>query len=397
MHRNLTAVSIAVTLIFTCAASAGEPSVGSKPAAAAVKRAMGDFTLTDATLVDALAAYQTKTGAKITVNWEALRLAQVTPDSKVSVAAKRLTFAQVLDLTLARVRGAKAPLCWIITGKNVHVTTQAAIIGARRDLLSLGPRRPAPRPAKGGTATRPQRRRPTGVVLDFDDTPAEDVVAFFRGMYPKMNIFVAWKSLETVGVAKDTPVTLKITQPIPLMRALDLVVDTFNGGKPPRDQVLWDFNRGVLTITTGEVLDRKMEVRTYDVADLLIVIPDFVGPQVSIQRSQASSGGDSGSSFAGDNSRGFGSNRQFGQSGMTGGATGMGGQNVNQVRRDREQALIEIIRNAIGEEYWQPTGKGSIRIIRGQMIISQSRLGFRLLSDALSRPRRRRPSTGRFR
>ena len=35
-------------------------------------------------------------------------------------------------------------------------------------------------------------------MLDFDETPAEDVVAFFRGMYPKMNIFVAWKALETV-------------------------------------------------------------------------------------------------------------------------------------------------------------------------------------------------------
>ena len=44
-----------------------------------------------------------------------------------------------------------------------------------------------------------------------------------------------------------------------------------------------------------------------------------------------------------------------------------------------------MIQNAIGEEFWQPMGKGTIQIIRGQMVISQSRLGFMLLGRAMRR------------
>jgi hypothetical protein len=41
-----------------------------------------------------------------------------------------------------------------------------------------------------------------------------------------------------------------------------------------------------------------------------------------------------------------------------------------QDRQRTENEIINMIKDMIGPEMWQPQGKGSIRILRGQLIIS---------------------------
>ena len=47
-----------------------------------------------------------------------------------------------------------------------------------------------------------------------------------------------------------------------------------------------------------------------------------------------------------------------------------------------EENLINIVKSSIGEDMWQPQGKGAVKIMRNMMIISQTRLGFLMLKKS---------------
>ena len=62
------------------------------------------------------------------------------------------------------------------------------------------------------------------------------------------------------------------------------------------------------------------------------------------------------------------------------------GESAAAQRQRTREALIGVIKDAIGQDMWQPLGKGSIRIVRNKLIISQTLLGFKLLDQAMSGP-----------
>ncbi|MFW6146383.1 MAG: hypothetical protein ACOC7R_03520 [Planctomycetota bacterium] len=359
--RTTTLILAAALLICPVGARADAPAGKTVAAREALGEPLGGLSLSHATLLDVLVTLRQRSDVRLTVNWDALEAVGVTPASTVTLVGRGLALAQALDLTLGRIEGAAGPLCWFVHGRDVHITSRAAKMRLRRRGVSQRDRaasRPASRPAV-----------PT-VQLRFDATPLEEVVAFFRRR-TGANITVAWRALEAIGVGRETPVTLTIDKPIPAGRALDLVVESLTPGAPPTGQVFWDAADGVITITSGEALDRTLITRVFDVSDLLVVTPDFAGPSLSIRRGEAETDGDdwSDSSIAsGDR-----------------GATAMGAGTPAVERARREQQLIDAIRSAIGEPYWRPSGRGSIRIVRGKMIISQTRLGYKLLARSLSR------------
>ncbi len=376
--RHATTVLCIVTILgVACGICAAAPATKIVPASRAVSTKIPDVSLNGATLLKALDTLAKKARVRIEVDWTALKAAGVERTSPVRTKGANLTLAQLLDLTCASVQGARHPVSWCVGGKAIRISTQAAIMGSRgrRQVISTSKSGPARAAAKPAPAPKPAA--PGGVRLDFDETPAEEVVAFFGSTF-KLNLVVHWNAMAMTGVDKSTPVTLKIQQAIPMGRAFDLFVDALSGDRAPLQRIYWRRSRGVIAITTGEMLDRKLSTRVMDVRDMLMGAPDFVGPSLSIQRdttgggSDASGGSRSGQGFSG------------GQSNL---ATGNGTATnapPDASRAAREQSLIDIVVNSIGQEFWSPTGKGSVRIVNGKMILTQSELGFMLMNRSLN-------------
>ncbi len=326
--------------------------------------------LISAPLPKALADVAKLVGVRLEVDLVGLTDTGIKRTDKVTVKLSRITGGQLLDIILAQVAKRGRPLAWYIDQNVVRVTTQMRVLHRRR--------LPLPARVRRGEKTKP------GVRLfkkfDFDDMPMEDVITFFRDT-SKLNLHVNWRSLEIIGVGRDTPITLKGSN-LSLSRALALVLGQLSISRNELDRVYWVIDRGVVTIATGASLNTGLRSRVYDVADLLMVVPNFQAPSVSL-------GGGGGSSRGGRQSEGGGGGGSggglFDSRGTDRGSRGNGEDVASQRQKVRDD-LIAIIKDSIGEDMWQPIGKGSIRLLGKQLVISQTPLGFKLLEQT-ARPR----------
>ena len=175
---------------------------------------------------------------------------------------------------------------------------------------------------------------------------------------------------------------------MPFFRALDLVLDSINAGRDKLTSAYWYMEEGVITLSSGADLDQEMRVRVYDVADLLMAVPNFQGPRLGIPSASGGGGGGAGSTGQSNSSNSSGSG---GLSGLQGGGTsGTGAAGTNEsdstaLKAKQQDDLLNIVKSTTSADLWEPTGKGSIRFVGGRMIVSQSRLGFKLMDKALSR------------
>lgn len=337
-----------------------------------------------------LAMYREMAGANIVADWDALKRADVRADSKVNAKGADLTFAKVLDLTSANVQGAKAPLSWYIDVNTFHFTTQAAILNKERlrtfmQLAGSGGSGPALLAGNSGAAARARESngltvaRPGSMpALAFDQTPLVDVMEFFRTV-SGMNMVVNWKALSAVGVDATTPISLQVKN-VSVWKAMDLVLDMVNAGKDRYSSAYWVLDGGVVSVTTGAVLDQEMRVKVYDVTDLLMVIPDY-------QPNNVNNGTSNGNTTNTNNSGASSSSGIFGPTNNNN--NNNNNTDNNQLSEAGQRArlqdnLIAMIRSAGGDDLWAPTGRGTIRILNGRMIISQSQLGWKLLDRAMS-------------
>jgi hypothetical protein len=70
----------------------------------------------------------------------------------------------------------------------------------------------------------------------------------------------------------------------------------------------------------------------------------------------------------------------------SGGASGNNSAGANgNPRQQVNDALIAVIKQSIGEDMWQPTGKGDVKLLGTRLVITQTPLGFRLLEQAFRR------------
>lgn len=339
-----------------------------------IKRVQG-VSLGNMPLMRVLKHYSGLSGLTVSAEWGALERIGITKQTPVTLRTRPMRFSKLLDFTLSSIAPRNHPLAWYLSGKEVTVSTQMRVL--LRNRVSL---------IRFGGKKRVQTRRPsagTGVPeIKFKETPLNMVIEFFRDLSGE-NFHVHWRAMEAVGISKDTPVTLNVRR-VSIARALDLVLGQLNVGRSREDSLYWIIDQGVVTIATGEVLNRTTRVRIYDIGDLLMVVPNFKGPDIDLQ----SAGNTSGSNRTSSDS-GYG---RSGGGGLFGSGTDTSGtgsdtdeENVAEKRQRVRDTLIEIIKLSIGEDMWVPTGKGSIRILRNQLIVSQTPLGFKLMERALRR------------
>ncbi|RMF79456.1 MAG: hypothetical protein D6744_09130 [Planctomycetota bacterium] len=125
----------------------------------------------------------------------------------------------------------------------------------------------------GGASQSPVRGRPPATVLlqtrlpevVFTDAPLSDVVDALAELM-NINVMVRWDRLETVGVDRDTPVTLRARN----LRAEQVLWVVLNELDTDGAPLAYRLDRDLLLVTTAEEFGEIMITKVYDVRDLLM-------------------------------------------------------------------------------------------------------------------------------
>jgi hypothetical protein len=183
--------------------------------------------------------------------------------------------------------------------------------------------------------------------LNFAGVTFGDAMDFLRDVSGS-NLHVNWAAVEAVGVGRDTIINLRLRN-IPLRKVLQLVLSEAGAG----DLLAYYVDDDVIEVTTRELADHDLITRIYPVDDLIMAVPDFVGPDLSLQ----------GSSVGGSSSGSIVTN------------TGSAENNKdNMTRQERAEELIKVITDVIKPDIWQVNGgTAAIRFFNGSLIVTAPR------------------------
>lgn len=112
-----------------------------------------------------------------------------------------------------------------------------------------------------------ERKLKTPVSLQFQDTPLSTVIEQL-GKLAQINVYLDSRGLAEEGVTPDTPVTINLSQEISLKSALNLILQPLS--------LSYVIKHDVLKITSEHLRDTEVYYKTYNVADLVMPIPNFV-------------------------------------------------------------------------------------------------------------------------
>jgi len=117
----------------------------------------------------------------------------------------------------------------------------------------------------------------TPVSLRFTDTPLSEVMEYLARV-ANVNLHLDQRGLSEEGVNPNTPVTINLMGDIQLKSALNLILQPLQLSYVIKDEVL--------KITSQHARDGEVVTLTYNVADLVIPIPNFV-PSVNMGMTSA--------------------------------------------------------------------------------------------------------------
>ena len=112
-----------------------------------------------------------------------------------------------------------------------------------------------------------QQKLKTPVSLSFNQEPLSSALDTLERL-TQVNLHLDPRGLAEEGIDPSTPVTIKLSQEIQLKSALNLILEPLHLGYVIRDEVL--------LITSEQLKDGVVYPVTYNVADLVMPIPNFV-------------------------------------------------------------------------------------------------------------------------
>jgi general secretion pathway protein D len=112
-----------------------------------------------------------------------------------------------------------------------------------------------------------EKKLRTPVSLQFTNAPLSEVMVHLAKL-AEVNLYLDPKGLSEEGVATDTPVTINLPKEIMLKSALNLILDPL--------RLSYVIKNEVLNVTSEQMRDVQVVTQTYNVADLVIPIPNFV-------------------------------------------------------------------------------------------------------------------------
>ncbi len=213
--------------------------------------------------------------------------------------------------------------------------------------------------ARANTGERRSLDRPLPEVR-FNASALNDVIDFLADA-SGANFSVDWKVLDAAHIAKDTPITLRMSQNVPLRKVLSLVLRQASGDSP----LTFYVDQGVIEVTTQEAEDKELISKTYPIQDLLFQPTDYNdAPQLDLQSAgQGQSAGGGG---------GGGGGASGGQSLFSGGT--QSSTTAASSQADRAQGIIKLITDTVKPELWQVNGgTATISFFRGMLIVNAPR------------------------
>lgn len=173
----------------------------------------------------------------------------------------------------------------------------------------------------------------TKISLDFKDTNLSEVIDFLHEV-TGIN-FVLSKSVQEKARSGELKVDIKL-EDLPLRTALKLLLNL--------NDLTLVYKKGVLMVETKEERGSELDMKLYDVKDLLMKIRDFPGPSLELASGE----------------------------GETGPTTGIVEPDESTHPFDDPEALVNIIRNATGgDSVWGKDGV-SIAISNGLLVVVHS-------------------------
>ena len=213
--------------------------------------------------------------------------------------------------------------------------------------------------------------------IEWDKLGFKDIIDTLKGK-TGINFYCDWTKLNEAsdGIA-DKQITIQL-RGITVETALKLALSAASSEDAPLGYVIQD---GIVKIDTKENLDKLLYTRAYDIRDLLIRIPNFVGPRVDVK----SIGQDTGGTTTGG-----------GVGGGGGGGGGLGGLGDDDSDRpeDKETDLVskkekitqvlKMITDTIAFDSWKENG-GSATLAEqnGLLLISQTAENHRKISSVI--------------
>ena len=372
-------VTCALTLCCIIVSSTPLHAAGVKDPAQGMDRTIDKPSITG-TVYDCIEQITKLSKLESKVDWEVLVRTGVKPDTKAFAKASKATVGQLLDLLLLQVSSRKYPLAWKEHDGVIIITTQARIMSTSRPARTISP--------VGKRSARANRSKKTSTVYDLQDMSLSDALDFIRTT-TKLNIHVNWNSLSESGIDKESEISVQ-ARGITVAHALDMILDSVNSDLDQFSRVYWIVDRGVVTIATGNALNTKTRTKIFNVSDLLHVVNDH---RVS---STSSTGRRSDSGYR-TSPDGFGTDDDYRRDDRR--DDYRRDDRRDDYRRDDRrddnrhddsaskealrEGLISLIKDMIGEDMWQPTGPGSVKIFGDNLIVTQSLLGFKLMDQRM--------------
>ena len=264
------------------------------------------------------------------------------------------------------------------------------------------------RPARSAREVEIEQKLKTPVSVRFDAAPLSLVLEQLAQL-AQVNLFLDPQGLQEEGVSTDTPVSINLQSDISLRSALNLILDPLHLNYVVKDEVL--------KITSEQYRAGNLYTRPYNVADLVIPIPNFVPnsrmgmagayndgiSRVGFGGSSTFAGGTSPMGFlAANNAQGGNvpagvlaqSGMPPGSGGMAGGGTmpmGFGPGGLGGGSQADFDSLIELITTTISPESWTEVGgEGSISPYENNLtlVVSQTQEVHEDIVDLLEQLRR---------
>ncbi|MFA7237196.1 MAG: hypothetical protein WC058_10050 [Phycisphaeraceae bacterium] len=194
--------------------------------------------------------------------------------------------------------------------------------------------------------TREKLQQP--IPVDFRANQLANVMEYLRNV-TGANFVVQWRSLEAAGITKETPITMQLNN-VAAERALRLILDEAGGDLV---KLSYSVDEGVVVVATNEFLAAKTEIRTYDIRDLILQVPNFdQAPTFDLTQVASDQGGGGGGSSL------------F----KTDSATS---DQENVPRADRITAIMDLIKNSVARDSWVPVGlTSSMEELNGTIIVN---------------------------
>ena len=240
-------------------------------------------------------------------------------------------------------------------------------------------------------------------MVNWEDEALEDLISdFFKGEHGLNNLYFSWRVIENSGANVDpsTSVNLAITDTT-VGELLDLMLEQVSAeADTVPEKLYYHIIGGMIKVSTKADFNSVLYTKAYNVEHLYVSRPFWVdAPEIRVE--QGGSGGGQGgggrggggggqgggggggrggggqgggSIFGGGGGQGGGGGGGGGRGGGGGGGGGQGGGLIDfeEERQERQEGLIELLKQIQPQTWDDGGGSGTIATFSNQLIITQT-------------------------